>query len=285
MNKKNIILGAHVSISGGLHKAIERGEELECKTIQIFTKSSRSWFEKKLDPVEIEKFKLAQKNSSIKFVVSHCSYLINIGSSNPETEKKSTSALKHELHRCEQLAIPYLVLHPGSHTGSGEEKCIKKIAKNLDSVLKTANGKTMILLETMAGQGTNIGYKFEQIKEIKSLCKYKKLLGVCFDTCHAYSAGYDFGTEAGYKKVFNDYKKILGIKSLKVIHMNDSKTELGSRKDRHENIGKGSIPRKAFQFIMNDPNFSNIPIILETPTDSNMTSYRSDMKTLLGMTK
>jgi len=280
MKEKGILVGAHISISDGFAKAIEYGEEIGCTAIQIFTKSSRSYSAKKITEEEIQAFKEAQKNSDIKCVVAHTAYIINIGSSKADTERKSVASLKEELSRCEQLGIPYLVLHPGSHLGAGEEKCIKKISKNLDIALAKSTGKTKILLETMSGQGTNIGYKFEQLKQIRDLCKHKKLIGVCFDTCHTYSAGYDFGTPQGYKETFKEFGKILGLTRLKAIHLNDSKTRLNSRKDRHENIGKGKIPPKAFELIMKDKRFAKIPKILETPVDEKLTQHKREIELL-----
>jgi len=286
MAHKKILIGAHMSIAKGLYRAIEDGEKIGCTTIQIFTKSSRSWSAKKLTDQEIEKFKQTLKNSKeIKIVVAHSSYLINIGSPKKNLENKSIKALEEEFKRCEQLGIPYLVLHPGSHIGQGEKDCIKQIAKNLDKVLKQSKGKTKILLETTAGQGTNIGYTFEQIKKIRSFCKEKSKLGICLDTCHIFVAGYNISTPEGYKSVINKFIKILGLKSLKVIHLNDSKTSLNSKKDRHEDIGKGKIPLKTFSLIMNDKRFINIPKILETPAKQGYISYEKQIKKLKGMVK
>ncbi len=279
MKKYNLLIGTHITISKGLAKAIEIGQSIGCAAIQIFTKSNRIYFAKKLTKQEIEDFKTATKKSGIK-VIAHTSYLINLCSTKEETEQKSITSLKEELKRCEQLDITYLVMHPGSHMKEGEEKGIKKIAKNLEKVLDSANGATMILLETMAGQGTNIGYKFEQLKQIRDLCKHKKLIGFCFDTCHVYSAGYDIGTKKGFEQAFKDFDNILGLKNLKAIHLNDSKTKLGSRKDRHANIGKGTIPKLAFQLLMRDKRFKEIPKILETPTDSDMKEYKEELKLL-----
>ena len=285
MKKENILLGAHISIADGLHKAILRGEEIGCTAIQIFTKSSRSWFAKKLSEKEIEKFKKAQKESKqIKMIVAHTSYLINLASSNAVTEKKSITSLAQELERCEELEIPYLVLHPGSHVGQGEEKGIEKIAKNLDKVLSKSKGKTKITLETTAGQGTNLGYTFKQLKKIRSLCKQKSKIVVCLDTCHVFAAGYDFRSPEGYKKVMAEFIKTLGLRSLKVIHINDSKGELGSRVDRHANIGKGKIPRNVFKAIMNDKRLAGVPKILETPIQD-PTDYIDEIKMLRRMVK
>jgi len=268
MIKKQIseaLVGAHISIAGGLYKSVERAIEIGCTTMQIFTKSNRSWFGEKIREEEIEKFKEALKNSCLSKIMVHSSYLINIGSGKEDVEKKSISALKHELHRAEQLGIPYLVFHPGAHLGIGEEECIKKIAKNLDNALSESTGETQILLETTAGQGTNVGYKFEHLKDIYDLCKHKKHLGICLDTCHIYVAGYDISTKEKFKKVLDEFKKIVGIKKLKAIHLNDSKTECGSRKDRHANLGNGKISLKTFQEIMQNESLKNIPKILETP--------------------
>jgi len=259
------LLGAHMSISGGLHKAIEKSEAIDGTTMQIFTKNSKSWFGKKISKTDEELFKQTLKQSKLSKIMAHASYLINLASKNPTTERKSVASLKHELHRCEQLEIPYLVLHPGSHVGQGEEVGIKKIIKNLDKVLETANGKTKILLETMAGQGTNLGSTFEQLKEILKGCKYKKLLGVCLDTCHIFVAGYSLKNEIEYKKTFEKFIKIIGIRKLNAIHINDSKTDFFSKKDRHENIGKGKIPLKIFRLIMNDKRLEKIPKVLESP--------------------
>lgn len=284
MKEKTILLGAHVSISGGFYKAIEKGEQIGCTAIQIFTKSGRSWFAKKITNEEIKKFKETLKNSHIKYVIAHASYLINIGSPKKEMEKKSIAGLELELERCEQLGIKYLVVHPGAHLKEGEEKCLKQIAKNLDKILKKHKGKTKILLETTAGQGTNVGYKFEQIKEILDLSKEKNKLGVCLDTCHIFSAGYDIGSPKGYEKVMKQFSKIIGLKNLKVVHLNDSKTKLNSKKDRHENIGKGTIPLSTFRLIMNDKRLEKIPKILETPVKTG-DEHSKEIKMLKAMLK
>lgn len=285
MVKKDILLGAHVSIAGGMYKAFDRGEKIGCTAIQIFTKSGRSWFAKKLTTDEIEKFKERNKESTIKSVIAHSAYLINIGSKNSDTEKKSLKSLIQELERCKELGIPYLVLHPGSHLGAGEEECIKKISKNLDLALKSVKGKVMILLENVAGQGTNVGYTFEQLKEIRDLCKEKKRIGICLDTCHVFAAGYPINTEKGYKETIKKFEKTLGIRSLKAIHLNDSKDGLGEKKDRHANIGKGKIPLSTFRLIMNDPKLKNIPKILETPIKKDESEYIPEIKLLRKMVK
>ncbi len=270
MTKKKhiLLLGAHMSIAGGLDKAISRGESIGCTTIQIFTKNNRQWAAKKLSHAEINSFKTAAEKSSIKSIVAHATYLINLGSSNKDTEKKSIEATKEELKRCNILNIPYLVLHPGSYVKTDEESCINQVSDNLNKIFETTSGKTMLLLETMAGQGTGICYRFKQIAEIYKQSKFKKKLGVCFDTCHTFVAGYDFRTKTTYEKMWKNFDQLIGIKHLKVMPTNDSKRFLGSRVDRHADIGKGELGLSSFRLIFNDERFFDIPKILETPKET-----------------
>ena len=263
----SLLLGAHMSIADKIYLAIERGESIGCTAIQIFTKSNRQWNAKHLTDEEIIIFKNKWKQSSIQSIITHATYLINIGSPDKDIEKKSIDAVAMELERSASLGIPYLVLHPGSHSTTDEKLCIKQISKNLDMVLKH-NPTMTILLETMAGQGTNIGHTFEQLAEIMQQSSVKKQLGVCFDTCHAFAAGYDFRTEKTYNALWEQFDTIIGLDALKVIHLNDSKTPLGSRIDRHTDIGKGTIGLKAFELFINDPRFFDIPKILETPKET-----------------
>ncbi len=285
MSKKEILVGSHISSAGELHLAFARGESIGCTVMQIFTKSSRQWFSKKIKDDEIETFKQSAKKSSIKIIVSHAGYLINIASSNKVTLHKSIKSLTDEIDRCESLGIPYLVLHPGSHVGAGEEKGIELIAQNIDIALDAVPGKTVILLENMAGQGTNLGYKFEQLQNIIDLCKNKKRLGVCFDTCHAFAAGYDISTHETYKETFRAFDKIIGLEKLKAIHINNSSGALGSKVDRHAPLDDGKIPLEAFKLIMNDKNLIDIPKILETPSDSEMKLWAKEIKVLKGLVK
>lgn len=278
--KHTLLLGAHISIAGGFYKAILRGEEIGCTAIQIFTKSNRQWGAKKITEAEAQFFKKTWKNSNIQSVVAHCTYLINLGSNKKDVYKKSKAAILTELKRCEQLGIHYFVLHPGSHLGSGVSKCLKQIAKGLDKILDEFDGKTKILLETMAGQGTGVGYKFEQIAAIFASMKHKrKLGGICLDTCHIFAAGYDFRTKKGYDFVMSELDRIIGLSKLKVIHINDSKKDLGTRVDRHEDIAKGKIGADAFRFIFNDERFFDIPKILETP-EGTLENYAMNMKVI-----
>jgi len=221
-----------MSIAGEISRAIERGESIGCTAIQIFTKSNRQWYAKPIEEKDAQAFKQAWKNSSIKSIVAHASYLLNIGSPSPDAAKKSLEALKIEFQRCAQLAIPYLVIHPGSYTSSDETSCIERIGHNLDVLFEHVPHGT-ILLETMAGQGSQVGYTFEQLAQIIKFSKHKKRIGICFDTCHAFAAGYDFRTENSYNLMWEHFDKTIGINKLKAIHLNDSHKDLGSRVDRH----------------------------------------------------
>lgn len=281
-SKKRLLLGAHMSISGGFTKAIERGLSINCSVIQIFTKSNRQWRAKTITKTEAEEFKTTVKESGIHSITAHASYLINVGSPNKETVKKSIDALIVELQRSEQLGIQYLVLHPGSHLKSGEDVCIEQIAHNIDIALKKSPGKTMLLLETMAGQGSAVGYKFEHLTAIRKMSSQKKRIGVCFDTCHAFAAGYQFGTPKQYQKMWAKFDATVGLKHLKVIHLNDSKKECGSKVDRHQDIGKGKLGPAPFKLLFNDPRFFDIPKILETPKEEPADDARN-MQTIIGL--
>ena len=278
--QNKLLLGAHISTAGGLDKVAERALSINASTAQIFTKSNRSWFEKALTEEQILGFKTTIAKAGLQSIVTHAAYLINIGSNNPATEKNSVLSLTQELERCQQLGIPYLVLHPGSHTGAGEAACIKRIGHNLDRVLATSDGTTKILLETMAGQGTNIGSSFEELRDIIAACKTPELLATCFDTCHVFSAGYDISTPELYERVMEDFDRIIGFSNLQCFHLNDSKTPCNSHKDRHEELGKGTIPLEVFQHLVRDKRFASVPKILETPTDPEMELYRREIALL-----
>lgn len=265
MSKKYPLVGAHVSIADDISLSIDRSLELGATTMQIFTKSNRSWSAPGLTQEQINNFKEAINDSGISNPVVHASYLINLAAQNPLVEKNSIKALIDELKRCQALDIPYLVLHPGSHVGAGEEVGIAQIAKNLDIVLEHANGATTIALELMAGQGTNLGYRFAQLQQMIALSKHHQFLGICLDTCHAFAAGYDISSSAGYNTMMEELDSTVGIKALKVIHLNDSKEACDARKDRHESLGKGKIPLETFKLIMQDKRLEAIPKILETP--------------------
>ncbi len=260
------LLGAHTSTTGGVSKAIERAEKLGFTAIQIFTKNNNRWFSKLLDEDEINKFKTVLKQSNIKFIVSHDSYLINLCAVKPDLLKKSREAFIDELTRCELLGIPFLNFHPGSHTGRGEEEGLKVIAESINIAHeKTKDFNVSSMLELTAGQGTALGYKFEHIAKIIEMVDEKERMSVCIDTAHIFAAGYDIRTNESYVKTMSEFDKIIGLEKLKCFHINDSKKELGSRIDRHEHIGKGFIGKEGFINIMNDKKVESVPKILETP--------------------
>lgn len=274
-----MLLGAHISVAGGYSKAIERGESIGCTAIQIFTKSNKSWFAKPITEEEAIEFQKAAHASSIKKILVHSGYLINLASSSLSTRKLSFKSLKEELIRCEALNIPGLVLHPGSHTGGGMEEGTLHIIDALNELFKEHKGNTAILLETMAGQGTSVGHTFENLRTIYDNCKYKERLGICIDTCHIFAAGYDLSSIAGYKKVFKEFSHYFGYRELKAIHLNDSKEDIGSKKDRHANIGKGKIPLEVFKHLLQDPHLTHIPKVLETPV-KNFLEYEKELDLL-----
>lgn len=265
MPRKKLLIGAHMSIAGGYEQALIKGASIGCTAIQLFTKSNRQWYAKPITKENAHHFKKMQKETGILCVVAHASYLINLGSIHKATEEKSIKALIDELERCESLGISFLVLHPGSLGTLSKEEGARQISNNLDKALADAQSTTMILLENMAGQGSAFGSSFQELASIYQQAAHKKRLGFCFDTCHAFAAGYDISSEKTYEHVWKEFDAILGLKYLKVIHMNDSKKPLASHLDRHEDIGKGCIGLHGFDLLMNDHRFVSVPKILETP--------------------
>lgn len=260
------LLGAHMSIAGGVDKAPERGRQLTCDVIQIFTKSSRQWASKPYTDEEISAFRKNQQAQGIHTVIAHDSYLLNLGAPDGALRAKSIKAFIDEFERCERLGIPYLIAHPGAHVGSGEEAGIKAIADSIDQAHQATRGfHVRVALEITAGQGTTIGHRFEQIRQIIDATAQPDRLRVCFDTQHAFAAGYDLRTEEGYEQAFNEFDRVIGLDRLAAFHLNDSKKGLGCRVDRHEEIGKGQIGLEAFRRLMNDRRFWGIPMCLETP--------------------
>ena len=260
------LLGAHTSINGGVSTAVVLAEKLGFTAIQIFTKNNNRWYAKELGEKEIETYKTRLKASNIKFVVAHDSYLINLCAKDTEMLNKSRNSFLDELKRCELLEIPHLNFHPGAHLGLGEDEGIKLIAESLNVIHSSTPGyKVTSMIETTAGQGSSVGYKFEHLIKIIDLVDEKNRMTVCIDTAHLFAAGYDIKNTSKYKQVMNEFDNIIGLDRLKCIHMNDSKKILGSRVDRHENIGKGFIGIEGFINIMNDKRIEHIPKILETP--------------------
>jgi deoxyribonuclease IV len=260
-----LLAGAHMSIAGGVHRAFERGRLSGCRTIQIFLKNSNQWKAKILTDWDSALFKDAQKQSGIQPVVAHDSYLINLASPDKSLWKKSIDAFIEEMKRANCLGIPYLVLHPGAHVGSGIEAGIERISDALKCALETVEPPVSVLLENTAGQGSSIGHCFEHLAVIMEKIPYPDRVGVCLDTCHLFAAGYDIRTEEGYKSTMRNFDRLVGVKKIRAFHVNDSKKELGSRVDRHAHIGKGYIGLEAFRCLVNDRRFAKVPKILETP--------------------
>ncbi len=262
-------IGCHVSIARGIDNSIVRAEELGCNTMQIFSKNASTWREKVLKKDEVESFRENLKNSNINPVFIHTSYLINLASSSDELYFKSINAFLEEMKRADLLLPdPYLIIHPGAHTGAGEEYGIHRIIRALNIILgKSAdlNLKTMILLEDTAGSGTHLGYTFRQLKRMMEGARDRKRIGMCFDTCHAFAAGYELSHREGIEQTLEELEKYIGLDKLKVVHLNDSKFPLGSRKDRHMHIGKGYIGLEGFKVLVNHKYLKDLPFVLETP--------------------
>lgn len=274
-------MGAHMSIAGGVDKALLEGKKVDCDVIQMFTKSSRQWAAQPYSKEEIQSFLQNQKETGIVTVIAHDSYLLNLGSPDEGLRKRSVRAFVDELERCEILSIPYLIAHPGAHVGSGEEEGIKTIARSLDDIHAACPGfKVRIALEITAGQGSNLGYRFEHIRNMIDATKESDRLRVCFDTEHAFAAGYDIRTKEGYERTFGEFDNIIGLKLLAAFHLNDSKKEFHSRVDRHEHIGKGHIGVEAFRLLMNDQRFWGIPMCLETPKGPDLKEDRENLTLL-----
>jgi len=260
------IIGAHVSIAGEISKAPQRGLEIGCEAIQIFTKNQVQWKEPSLSNDEICLFEEEYKRAKLKSLIVHCSYLINLASPKANVYSKSLRAFVCELKRSEKIGANYVVLHPGAHMGSGENEGLEKIVKSINRAIGESNTKNVcVLFETTAGSGTILGYRFEQIACLIESCNTKNRVGVCLDTCHVFAAGYDLRTSKGYSHTMREFDDIIGIDKLKVIHVNDSKTELGSRVDRHQHIGEGFIGFEGFRNIVMDERLKTVPKILETP--------------------
>ncbi len=260
-------VGAHVSASGGVENSPINAKKIGAKAFALFIKNQRRWISAPLKEKNIKKFKEYCKEFGYtpEHILPHDSYLINLGSPNKEALKKSRDSFLDELQRCELLGLKYLNFHPGSHLRKiSESECIKIIAESINIALSKTKFVTAVI-ENTAGQGSNIGYKFEHLKEIIELIEDKSRIGVCIDTCHLFTSGYDIRTKETFDKTFKDFDDIIGFNYLKGMHLNDSKPDLGSRVDRHESIGKGKIGLDAFSFIMNDNRFDDIPLILETP--------------------
>jgi deoxyribonuclease-4 len=258
-----------------------RGGGIGCQCIQIFTKSARQWASKPYSDEEVKNFRARQAQAEIAMVVAHDSYLLNLGAPGLTLRKRSIGGFIDELERCEMLGIPYLIAHPGSHVGSGEEAGIKTIARSIDEAHTVCSGyKVRVALELTAGQGTNLGCSFDQMRRIFDRVKRSELMRLCLDTEHAFAAGYDLRTQEGYERTFGELSELIGMDRLAAFHLNDSKKPLGSRVDRHEHIGKGHLGLEPFRRLLNDPRFAGLPMCLETPKGPDLKEDVENLTTL-----
>jgi deoxyribonuclease-4 len=263
--------GAHMSIAGGLHNALLAAKAARCEAVALFVKSSNRWDARPLTAKEIRTFRRTRAETRISPAVAHASYLVNLASPDDRLWERSVAGLGVELERCGALGIPYLVVHPGAHTGSGEAAGLRRIAAALDRLHAAHRGRDpRILLETTAGQGTCLGHRFEHLRAVLDLVRAPDRLGVCFDTCHVFAAGYDLRTPRAYGDTMREFDRVVGIRRIRAFHLNDSQKELGSRVDRHTHIGKGFLGREAFRSLVRDPRFRRRPMILETPKEGEM---------------
>ncbi len=259
-----MLLGVHCSVAGGLINAFDEADALGINTFQIFTKNQRQWKEKVIEPAEGDLFKEKQAHQGVQVTFSHATYLINLASGKPDLLEKSYNAIKGELQRCDALGLAFTVLHPGSAKDLGEEKAIQSIADQINRVfIELPDGTAKIALENTAGQGASIGRSFEQLAAIAERVEEKDRIGFCFDTCHAFAAGYDIRTQAGFEDAMADWDKIIGLEHLICLHLNDSKGDLASHLDRHEHIGYGKLGEEPFRQIMQ--RFPDVPKVVETP--------------------
>ena len=259
-------LGAHLSIHGGLPRAVDRAEASGCEALQIFTKSAGQWRARDLPEDEVALFRRRVRETRIRPVIAHNSYLINVAAADHALRQRSIEALADELDRAERLGLDALVMHPGSYTSGTEDEGLRLVAGAIGGILASRpGGRTMILLEQTAGQGSNLGHRFEHLAAIIDLLGGSPRVGVCLDTCHLLTAGYDICSEEGYAETFRAFGRIVGFARLKAFHMNDSKKPCGSRVDRHEHIGKGCLGLEPFRRIVNDRRFARLPMLLETP--------------------
>lgn len=279
-----MLLGAHMSTSGGLSLAFERARSIGIHTMQVFTKNQNRWEQKPAAAEEIARWFRAQAATGIGPVVSHAAYLLNLGTPDAALWEKSADALIDELTRAEQLGIAGVVLHPGAHMGTGEEAGIARVIAGLDRAHAATSGyRTLTLIETTAGQGTTLGYRFEHLQAMLAGVREPERIGFCLDTCHIFVAGYDLRTPETYAATMDEFNRQVGLERLKCFHFNDAKKPLGSRVDRHDHIGTGELGLAAFGFFLNDPRFAKTPMILETPKSDDMHEDVENLTLLRGL--
>ena len=262
------LFGAHTSVAGGVHNALLTAQTHGCETVQLFTKNANQWEARDLTPDDIRLFRRTLRQTRLRYPTAHDSYLINLASPDEKLYRRSIEAFLNEMRRAEQLHLRYLVMHPGAHIDSGEDAGLVRVAAALDEIhARCADYRVRILIETTAGQGSCLGHKFEHLARILSLVAAPERLGVCFDTCHVFAAGYALSPLHEYQATMRAFQATVGLQRLKLFHVNDSLREQGRRVDRHAHIGRGQIGLEAFRYLVNDPRFRNRPMILETPKE------------------
>jgi deoxyribonuclease-4 len=277
------LLGAHMSIEGGLFRALERGKSIRCRTIQLFTRNNTRWAAKDLSEDEVGSFKRIRQAAGINPVFAHCSYLINLAAS-AEFYQKSIDALVLEVQRAEQLGLDFVVLHPGAHMGKGEEEGLKRIADALNQVLaRTTGAQCKIAIENTAGQGSCLGCSFEHLDYILCHVNDQERVGIVLDTCHLFVSGYDIRKKRTYEETFQKLADVIPFSKVWAFHLNDSKKPLNSRKDRHEHIGKGFLGKNAFRLLLHDPRFTFVPKVLETPKGKDLAEDVINLSLLLSL--
>lgn len=273
-------LGAHESVAGGLHLAFQRLALVGGEALQLFTRNQRQWSVSPLDDEEVARFVAAWEEHPLLPVFSHASYLINLASADPSIVEKSVHGLTLELNRCRALGIGAVVLHPGAHGGQGVELGLRRVVEGLDRILDKSDGRVQILLETTAGQGTGLGSRFEELAHILDRAETSELLGVCVDTSHIFAAGYDLRSSESYTATISAMANTFGLGRIRLFHLNDSKSGLGSRIDRHDHIGRGQIGLEGFRHLLADQRFGGCPMLLETPKDETLNDDRENLRTL-----
>ena len=277
------LIGAHVSAAGGVENAPARGTAINADSIQIFTANQNQWFPKEPGEENSKEYRKAMKKERPQMTISHASYLLNMGSPEEKKLNMSRGAFLSELDRCDACGVEYVVFHPGSHMKTDEKECLSRISESLNYCLdKRPDGEVTVLIENTAGQGTNVGFRFEHLIGIIEGVEKKDRMGVCFDTQHGFASGYDIRTEKGWKETFDEFDKTVDLKWLKAFHVNDSKKEFGSRVDRHESIGKGLLTMETFWCLVNDDRFTELPMLLETPVDD-PSEYAVEIELLRGL--
>jgi deoxyribonuclease-4 len=278
--------GAHMSILGGLHLALERGHSIGCESIQLFLRNSNRWKSKARTPEELVLYRETLSRVDIDPVVAHAIYLINLASPDDEVRGRSNEAFREELARCREAGIPYLVLHPGSHVRTGLEPGIARIAEAVNRAYDAdpaLSGSVVTLLENTAGQGDTIGRTFEELAQIADRIADRSHIGYCFDTAHGLASGYELRTPEGYAHTFGRFDEVLGLDRLRCFHLNDSKGDLNSGRDRHEHIGDGYVGLEAFRTLVNDPRFDDLPMLLETPKSDDLHEDVENLARLRGL--